>query len=199
MSTKKQKQERLAADIATRLGSTFSVTVEDKQVWVEYSAVAGQGPFARARVPLNHRDWRTATPLVVPFALAEAARDGFGSQHRDSRFTEDAKALALQAYLAAGAPDGVDVSEDAFEEYYRPVAGPSANGDPVQSFEQVRSRPVEHVWTLTECDGDICAAPGFHVVNNVGYVVTEVPWPREDLCAAWDVRDDEDDPDDEAA
>lgn len=191
MTTKQQKQERLAADMTTQLGANFSVHVEDQQVWVEYSTVPEKAPFARVLVPLDRHDWRTSTPADYPASLAETARERFRAKHKDPRITKAAKALATQAYLAAGAPEGTDVSEDAFEEYFRPVAGPSANGDPVQTFEQVRGRPVEYVWTLMEADGDICAAPGFHVVNNVGYVVTEVPWLHEGLCAAWDVRDDE--------
>ena len=195
MTTKKQKQERLAADMTAKLGPNFDVHVEDQQVWVQYSATAGQAPFARVLVPLDRRDWRTSVPADYAVTLADAATERFKAQRRDPRITEDAAALALTAYLTACAPAGTDISEDAFEEHFRPMAGPSAGGDPVQTFEQVKGRPVEYVWTLVDADGDICAAPGFHVVNNVGYVVTEVPWLHEGMCAAWDVRDDPDEED----
>ena len=48
------------------------------------------------------------------------------------------------------------------------------------TFEEVKDKPVNLVWTVTEsCEGDSdhwIAAPGFHVVNVLGYVLTRHPW-----------------------
>ena len=48
------------------------------------------------------------------------------------------------------------------------------------TFEDVRDQSVNLVWTVTEfCEGDPdhwIAAPGFHVVNVLGYVLTQRPW-----------------------
>lgn len=48
------------------------------------------------------------------------------------------------------------------------------------TFEDVRDKPVNFVWTVTESGGGEIdhwiAAPGFHIVNVLGYVLTQLPW-----------------------
>lgn len=58
---------------------------------------------------------------------------------------------------------------------------------------------LRHIWTVTDCDGDLYAAPGFHYVNRLNLVVTEKPWQDEGLTAAYYVSepDDDDELDDE--
>ena len=77
------------------------------------------------------------------------------------------------------------ISEDDFEQKYRPLE--NAHGDNTWTFPEVKGQPVEHVWTIVDGtdDGDLYALPGFHVVNAVSYVVTEVPWPSETADAVW--------------
>jgi hypothetical protein len=58
-------------------------------------------------------------------------------------------------------------------------------------FEETRTEPLTHVWTImTGDDGESAyACPGYHVVNVEGYVVTEQPWVDETLDAVWWERD----------
>lgn len=55
----------------------------------------------------------------------------------------------------------------------------SVSGDLLR-FEDVRLQPLHHVWTVVDSgdnsDGNWYAIPGFHVVNNLGYVLTAKPW-----------------------
>jgi hypothetical protein len=77
------------------------------------------------------------------------------------------------------------LTEEEFEERYRPYVQPS--GDYFE-YEDVKDRPINTVWSLTEGDGPYChlyAGPGFHVVNVMGYCLTEVPWTDEETDAYW--------------
>ena len=48
-------------------------------------------------------------------------------------------------------------------------------------WQFVKSQPVNHVFTITEGDNgkNWYAGPGFHIVNRIGYFVTEIPWTSE--------------------
>jgi hypothetical protein len=74
---------------------------------------------------------------------------------------------------------------DEFDDKFRPVKNPhdrDAGWDGclfgVTGVEHnfVRSRPANTVWTLTS-HGPLVS--GYHVVDRVGYVVTEVPWEED--------------------
>lgn len=54
------------------------------------------------------------------------------------------------------------------------------------------SIPIERVWTVVDGDsGAQWAMPGGHLVNRVAYIVTEKPWPHENIDGmVWDVSDD---------
>lgn len=44
----------------------------------------------------------------------------------------------------------------------------------------VESQPDNRVWTLMDDDdGNPVVTTGYHVVNRIGYYVTEVPWTEE--------------------
>ena len=47
-------------------------------------------------------------------------------------------------------------------------------------FDDVKDQPVNHVWSITDSGGERpdhwIAAPGFHLVNVLGYVTTRQPW-----------------------
>jgi hypothetical protein len=42
------------------------------------------------------------------------------------------------------------------------------------------------VWTVLDCDGALVVGSGFHYVNRVGYIITEVPVPPGDSIATID-------------
>jgi hypothetical protein len=49
-----------------------------------------------------------------------------------------------------------------------------------KELEWVKDQPENKVWTLMDDDdGNLVITTGFHVVNRVGYYVTEIPWDRE--------------------
>ena len=41
-------------------------------------------------------------------------------------------------------------------------------------LEFVQQQDLKCVWTYIEEDGELCVVSGFHVVNRIGYFVTEV-------------------------
>jgi hypothetical protein len=69
------------------------------------------------------------------------------------------------------------ISERDFDKVWGVYVKPS--GD-LFGFEDVRTQPPEHVWTIVDAgddsDGNWYAQPGFHVVNKLGYVMTRKPW-----------------------
>lgn len=180
--TKAQKQHLLAEDITQRLGPEFEVTVEDSQVWASFSAKQG-GRHSAVRVLLDRLDWRKRVAEDLPEVTAETIRQRFAFGATDPRYTEDAKALSQLAYDTALMRKDT-ITEDDFESKYRPRDAPS--GGNTWSHAEVRDQSLEHVWTVVDGDdGDLYALAGFHVVNAVSYVVTEVPWPHECSDAVW--------------
>ena len=74
--------------------------------------------------------------------------------------------------------------EDVFYEYFRPFRHPNAGfdiwgGHGLETFgadlQIVRQYDQDFVWTLLECDGGEWIIPGFHYVNRLCYLLTEVP------------------------
>lgn len=62
----------------------------------------------------------------------------------------------------------------------------AASGD-LLDFKEVKDRPANHVWTITEGDdGSLWACAGFHIVNKLGYVTTERPWNTADEAFRFD-------------
>lgn len=77
------------------------------------------------------------------------------------------------------------MTSDDFDEKFRPVKNPHDRdagwdgclfGTSGAEFNFVRSQPANHVWTLSS-HGPLIS--GFHVVDRVGYIVTEVPWEED--------------------
>lgn len=66
-------------------------------------------------------------------------------------------------------------------------------------FDDVRDKPLNHVWTVTDSGGGKpdhwIASPGFRIVNVLGYVMTRKPWSGEtpDAFYSFDDFDWEDD------
>ena len=74
--------------------------------------------------------------------------------------------------------------EDVFYEYFRPFRHPDAEfdiwgGHGLETFggdlQIVRQYDQDYVWTLLEGDKGEWIVPGFHYVNRLCYLLTEVP------------------------
>jgi hypothetical protein len=70
---------------------------------------------------------------------------------------------------------------------FRPIKNSfnGSRGDDGSMFETygpeldfVRSQTPENVWTLLDCDGKVIVADGYHIVNRLGYYVTEIACPH---------------------
>jgi len=76
-----------------------------------------------------------------------------------------------------------------WERRFQPVTGPDGS-DLWQRYADVAERDPHTVWSIVEGDtGTLYVVPGFHVVNHLGYAVTERPWTeadeRDNLHAVW--------------
>lgn len=81
---------------------------------------------------------------------------------------------------------------DTFEATYGEIAT-DADGSVIQGWDQVAGNPIERIWTVVECDDDmLIAIAGAHLVNRLGYLLTEKPWITGDEEAIYDdgIRDD---------
>ena len=45
-----------------------------------------------------------------------------------------------------------------------------------ENLEELKRTPVDRIWTMLDCDGKIYISPGWHYVNRMDYIITEVPW-----------------------
>lgn len=96
-------------------------------------------------------------------------------------------------------PDGppfVQISEEDFDEKFRPIQRPGDdNAAPLYEYHEVKDQQLEHVWSIIEGeDGGWYAQPGFHVVNMMGYTLTEIPWEHDNMEAVYfEATADEDD------
>jgi hypothetical protein len=55
------------------------------------------------------------------------------------------------------------------------------------TYEDAIKYPPNQVWTIIEGDEDssLYAAPGIHVVNRLGFMVTKYPWTDPDVDYYW--------------
>ena len=74
--------------------------------------------------------------------------------------------------------------EDVFHEYFRPFRHPKAQNDVwgglgLETFGEdsllVRSYDQNHVWTVLDGDRDQWIVSGYHYVNRVCHLLTEIP------------------------
>lgn len=88
-------------------------------------------------------------------------------------------------------------SEDDFVKTYKPMPAPP----PVQMFDlgsgailldphepkhsllltKQYQQGKDHIWTLVEEDGIMVIISGYHYVNRMGYIITEVPWNLDNI------------------
>lgn len=96
------------------------------------------------------------------------------------------------------------ISYETFVDKYRPIATGIVEGEPIRpmfaaygkDLQTVRSTDEGHVWTVIDVDlssgephpyigedGDNCwvIVTGYHYVNRLGYVITEVPWESAEI------------------
>lgn len=82
-----------------------------------------------------------------------------------------------------------ELTEDEFWETYKPLEGPSGqSGSHIWEYEELTGTPDNQVWTIVETgdeDENWYALPGYHIVNKIGYAVTEKPWTDEAVTALW--------------
>lgn len=81
----------------------------------------------------------------------------------------------------------MQLSYEDWKQQYKPIPNhlnPNASYDGLL-FETygdesafITAQPQNAVWTLLDCDGKLVLGNGCHVVNRMGYVVTEVPVPE---------------------
>lgn len=90
------------------------------------------------------------------------------------------------------------IGEDEFVETYKPIDASSQGDQIVQTPEEaqalVKAKGLSdsNVWTIVDADGNLYASPGYHVVNRIGYVVTEKPWETGNEEAVWCEFEDDD-------
>ena len=84
-------------------------------------------------------------------------------------------------------PALLQLSEDEFEEQFGLVTRPAPGFTTLFDAEDIQDIDPNRVWTVIDTDQDdkLYAIPGLHCVNRVGYVVTERPWPHENIEAVY--------------
>ena len=71
-----------------------------------------------------------------------------------------------------------------FERRFRPII--RDDGSLLWHNDEI-PRPLvgRHWWTVLDCDGKLYVAAGFHWVNRLGYLRTEIPWTETDHERDW--------------
>lgn len=77
------------------------------------------------------------------------------------------------------------MNDDQFFEHYKPIQNHLVTDAPEggcmfetygPELDFVKTQEPKKVWTVLEVDGLFYYAAGFHHVNRMGYLITEVPW-----------------------
>lgn len=85
----------------------------------------------------------------------------------------------------------IEISEDDFFEKYKPITNHLNDNAPFtyndkglmfetygEELEFVRTQPDNKIWTYQDDDmGNPIIANGYHLVNRIGYFITENPFP----------------------
>lgn len=77
------------------------------------------------------------------------------------------------------------ISERVFWDKYKPIETPT--GD-YWEYKDTLAYPMNRVWTLIEGEKNwrnLYACPGYHIVNVLGYCVTEEPWTDQARVALY--------------
>jgi hypothetical protein len=87
-------------------------------------------------------------------------------------------------------PTFESLTENEYDERFAPVNVPEDDNS-IWEYDQIKGKPTEHVWSVTDVDGNLYAIPGWHVVNVIGYNLTQHPWPHTDIeVRFWSPHDD---------
>jgi len=79
----------------------------------------------------------------------------------------------------------VYMNEDQFDELFTSRSNPE-DGSTIWEHHQVKCIDVDHVWSVLDGDNDKqFLVPGFHIVGNAGYVVTEESHAMENYEVLW--------------
>lgn len=72
---------------------------------------------------------------------------------------------------------------DVFCKRFQPVSDNTIVGEDTHLFEtygtdlkRVQNTPINHIWTLLDCGGKLYLSAGFHRINRLNYVITQIPW-----------------------
>jgi hypothetical protein len=96
---------------------------------------------------------------------------------------------------------------DAWEEKYKPIFNHNAD-NPIwedykfetygEDLEFVKAQNPDHVWTLVEGDdGNLYITNGFHYVNRLNYIVTDLPFEGEFLEVPYYIFEENEDDDED--
>jgi len=101
--------------------------------------------------------------------------------------------ICHQIYAKGAVMSDDFISEQSFMDDYRPI-NLSGDGDMiVQTYAEAELAVQDlalsnrHIWAIVESgdDGSLYASPGYHLVNTIGFVVTENAWQSEVQDAVW--------------
>lgn len=104
------------------------------------------------------------------------------------------------------------ISEDSFYDTYKPVQNPFVENAPwngcmletygpeLEHVQEVLKTDPSKVWTVLACDDALVVSSGYHHVNRMGYIITEVPVAEGEMVETIDEDplDDEGDGDEDA-
>jgi hypothetical protein len=76
-------------------------------------------------------------------------------------------------------PKAEFLTEAEYYERFAPIEGP--DGSDIWEHRYVQTKPTSHIWSVVEVDGDLFVIPGWHVVNVIGFNVTEQPWTHDNI------------------
>lgn len=83
-----------------------------------------------------------------------------------------------------------------WEEKYKPITNQIVSA-PIdgymfetygEEFEYVQEQSTYRLWTVVEGEEHMWLSMGFHVVNRLGYILTEVPWTDEEFKQWEDIK-----------
>ena len=87
------------------------------------------------------------------------------------------------------------IDEFEFERAYRPLRAPSGawrsfDWTIPEEWDAIRQAAGDgRVWTTVDADGFVLTTSGYHFVNRLGYVITEVALPRDMIVDVYDAEE----------
>ena len=84
-------------------------------------------------------------------------------------------------------PHTLILTEDEYDERFKPLPGP--DGSDIWEHAETLKHPAQCVWSIVEIDDELFSIPGYHVVNVIGYNVTEGQWPHDNIEVRFDSVD----------